>query len=425
MFISDPILKVFRDDKDYKESSIKTVDNNLKRLFWLAFAGEQGEYSSYMKSPEGVDPLARNLPADLQASKDKFYKEAKLNISYLSRRQDAIVAAIALLPVSQQSAYLNSVVDVYKRIPDLTRKPEVTERYDKLVNQLKAKRESEQVYKEPSEKDTANVVTEDELDQTLDKFNRLAGEKPQDKAIALKQLVVTLYTKIPPLRPQDYVNTKFVDKDPEASNYVDLAKKELVLTEGKTMKGRDARVIKLPDEVVTVMQRVKSLFDSEWLIPMVKDAAKPMSGSGFTHFLERVIGKSLGPDNVGASRLRNLYVSRLDDTDATADERKEAARVMGHSVGTQQTVYTKHSKKLHPKAEAEPSADVSDESAAETIKRLQAEIAKLTIANSNLEKRFNLINRRYNALKARTTDNQWAIRLVILVSIYNLKNKQH
>ena len=172
------------------------------------------------------------------------------------------------------------------------------------------------------------------------------------------------------------------------------------------MKGRDARVIKLPDEVVTVMQRVKSLFDSEWLIPMVKDAAKPMSGSGFTHFLERVIGKSLGPDNVGASRLRNLYVSRLDDTDATADERKEAARVMGHSVGTQQTVYTKHSKKLHPKAEAEPSADVSDESAAETIKRLQAEIAKLTIANSNLEKRFNLINRRYNALKARTTDNQ-------------------
>lgn len=404
MFISDPILKVFRDDKDYKESSINTVDSNLKRLYWLAFAGEQGEYSKYMKSPEGVDPLARNLPADLQASKNEFYREAKLNISYLSRRQDAIIGAIAKLPASQQTSYLNSVVEVYKRIPDLTRKPEVTHRYDELVKQLKAKRDSEQVYKEADEKAAANIISTDEFDQVVEKFNRLAVEKPQDKNVALKQLILTLYKHILPLRPQDYVNTQYLDKDPEATNYVDLSKKVLVLSEGKTMKGREARVIELPDEVVTVMKRVQSLFDSEWLIPMVTNAAKPMSNSAFTHFMQGIIGKSGGPDKVGASRLRNLHVSKMEDDGATAEERKEAARVMGHSVNTQQTVYTKHSKKLHPKAEDEPSPVVSEETAAETIERLQAEIAKLRTANTIWEKRYKLLDRRYNTLKAKTAE---------------------
>ena len=370
MFISDPILKVFRDEKKYKESSIKTIDLNLKRLFWLAFAGEKGEYSSYMKSPEGIDPLAKNLPADLQASKDAFYKEAKLNISYLARRQDAILAAIAKLPAPQQMPYLYAAMTTYANITDLTRKPEVTERYEKTYNQLKAKREGEEVYKEADEKAAANVISTDEYDQVLDKFNRLAVEKPQDKNVGLKQLILTLYKHIPPLRPQDYVTTQYLDKNPEASNYVDLAKKELVIGEGKTMKGRDARVIKLPDEVVTVMQRVQGLLQSDWLIPMVTNAAKPMSNSAFTHFMQGIIGKSGGPDKVGASRLRNLHVSKMEDEGATAEERKEAARVMGHSVGTQQTVYTKHSKKLHPDEPA-----TAKEDPYEAIKRLEAELA--------------------------------------------------
>ena len=333
MFISDPILKVFLEDKNYQESSIKTVDYNLRRLFWLAFGGKPGVYSTYK-------------------TQEDFYANAKLQIAYLATKQDAILKALDELPEPSQMPFLNSVIAVYSRIPRLSRKPEITAKYEKAYNQLKDKNAEEAVYKPASKKEASNVISPGEYDMVLEKFTRLATEKPLDKAIALKELILTLYKYIPPLRPQDYVNTQYLDKNPDADNFVDLAKKELVISQGKTQKNRKARVIKLPDEVITVMQRVQGLFQSDWLIPMVTKSTKPMSNSAFTHFLQGIIGQSGGPDNVGASRLRNMYVSNMEDDGATARDRKEAARVMGHSVGTQQTVYTKHSTKLHPRTES-------------------------------------------------------------------------
>jgi hypothetical protein len=54
--------------------------------------------------------------------------------------------------------------------------------------------------------------------------------------------------------------------------------------------------------------------------------------------------------NVSSSMLRKCFISDKIDEGITAEERKKTAKIMGHSVGTQQSIYSKFSDVLHPKA---------------------------------------------------------------------------
>ena len=153
-----------------------------------------------------------------------------------------------------------------------------------------------------------------------------------------KLQVLYLYTEIPALRSQDYINTSFNSKN--STHYINLNKKELIIKEGKTTNKTNTRIIDIPDIVITIIK----ISNSIWLIPKLKNTNEHMNNSSFTKFLNNLFGKS-----ISSSRLRNIFSSYYNDSNLSIEERRKNANVMAHSLKTQQTVYTKYSQKLHEK----------------------------------------------------------------------------
>ena len=84
-----------------------------------------------------------------------------------------------------------------------------------------------------------------------------------------KLQVLYLYTEIPALRSQDYIDTSFNSKN--STNHINLNKKELIIKEGKTTNKTNTRIIDIPDIVITIIKKVKSISNSIWLIPKLKN----------------------------------------------------------------------------------------------------------------------------------------------------------
>ena len=149
-----------------------------------------------------------------------------------------------------------------------------------------------------------------------------------------------LYTEIPPLRSQDYINTSFNSKN--STNYINLNKKELVIQEGKTTNKTNTRIIDIPDNVINIIKKVKKISKSIWLIPMIKNTNEHMKNDTFTKFLNKLFGK-----NISSSRLRNIFSSYNNDSNSSIEEIRKNANIMSHSLQTQQKVYTKYGKIIH------------------------------------------------------------------------------
>lgn len=356
MFIPDKYVQILskpvaEGGLGYKTSSITTLNYNLRKLFFDAFV-PTGKYKGFAATPEG---------------RKDFYKRGKLIVPMLNHTE-AIMGAIMTQPEKQRLQYLYVLKVIYDNWEG--KDAAIAKYFQSEYDKLKDQRTEVMTMAGPTEKEMENTLTDSQYDDVLQKYNEKATEPSATPAILLRRLILALYKYIPPLRPQDYVNTAFKG-EAEAANHIDLAKNVLVITEGKRTNAENARRIPLPDELVSIIRETKAKLGSKWLIPMATDPNRPMERTAFTHFLQKTFKMENLPANIGATRLRNMKVSKEVDEGASAAEIKETAKTMGHSVGTALTVYSKNSEKLHGKK----AATTDDKDA--IIAKQAEEIAKL------------------------------------------------
>lgn len=211
---------------------------------------------------------------------------------------------------------------------------------EKLLNDIRNNNLT--ITKEPTDTDLKNQISVNDILLLRNKIEEKFIKKPNLR-VGLQLQLLFLYTEIPPLRSQDYINTSF-DKN-ESINYIDLEKKHLIIMEGKTTNKSNTRILDIPERVINIIKKVKELSNSIWLIPKVQNPNEKMPNDTFNKFMNTIFQNK----KISASRLRNIFISYYNDKNMNVKDRKNIAQIMGHQLKTSQIIYTKFSKKIHDK----------------------------------------------------------------------------
>tara|TARA_R100000789_G_scaffold26608_1_gene29786 strand:+ start:967 stop:1965 length:999 start_codon:yes stop_codon:yes gene_type:complete len=321
MFIKDEVI-LSKLKGRYKDSTLNTYDITIRKLFKECYSKNEFVASEMIK-----------------------YKPV---ISWIYNMQS-----------TNKASYLNAIYNVYKEYPKHSKR--VLEKYKIELDGLRQVECSNRIYTPATEKEKDNSISKEELLSKRDEYDALANSNKDDVSIQIKRLILYLYTEIAPLRNQDYCNCSFSKDD--NMNYIDLYNKKLVVIDGKSINSK--RDIDLNDTLLSIISNTKDNVKSRFLIPMITDINKQMKSDNFTHFLNNIFdGKK-----ISSSRLRSLYVSKMIDNKTSAKERKMIAKTMAHSIGTQETIYSRDSNLLH--------SNNSNEELKEQLKKKDDEIANL------------------------------------------------
>jgi integrase len=287
-------------EEKYKPSSMKTIQSRIKNLFLNVF--NSGKFS--IKKMEDLERI----------------------IIYTTTQSSA-------------SSTFNTYYQVYKA--SINPKPEILEQYEEALKILKKDDTEKQTMRSATEEERENTITKEELIELRKEYDILAKDKTSKNYIKnnIRRLILYLYTELPPLRSQDYINTKFINQ--EGYNFLDIQNKELKIKSGKVENS--IRDIYIHDELLEVIKETKENIKSQFLIPKVRDLNTNMKNDAFTHFVNNIFGGK----KISSTKLRNIYISDMIDNKATAKQRKATAQLMGHGLNTATSIYTKYSKTLH------------------------------------------------------------------------------
>ena len=186
-----------------------------------------------------------------------------------------------------------------------------------------------------------------ELDQIVNSKSKI---KNNDYEL---YLVYSLYYFVPPLRPQDWLDSKIVDLPKgsdvrkytnEVNNFIDLTSGQLVVSNYKTFLTHGIRVIELPPNLVKIIKKWRTLSPFDNLFTTKK--GKVIEEQNFSKFWEKLL---INGHKTTPTELRNLFISeKIIDANLSLPERLKYAYIMGHTLHTQTFYYSKYSKKWHP-----------------------------------------------------------------------------
>jgi hypothetical protein len=202
--------------------------------------------------------------------------------------------------------------------------------------------DKENPFQEPSEKETCNKIS---LEYVISKREEYKNKLKKEFTINdTYYLLCSLYTYLPPLRSQDYYDTiiKKNDTNVKKDNYYDIETKQLVLNNYKTSKTYGQRVVNFPDVLHKIVVNYHNKSKSPYFI--CSRTGNQLDSNTFN----KTFGRCLRNNHVSSSMLRKCFISQKIDAGVSATERTEAAKIMGHSVATQNTAYSKFSDMLHP-----------------------------------------------------------------------------
>lgn len=256
---------------------------------------------------------------------NKFSKVKKyLETLNLATRKNILVAIIVLLQAYNTPSHILKKYNTYFK--------ELSIEYENNYNkQIK------------SDKEKLNWVTKTEIDNKLksleiliDKMNMDKLSK-NDKDIIQQHLVISLYIgeHIPPIR-NDYAGMKISNTELKKCNYIDLNNNQIILNNYKTDKTYGTKKINIPTYILELITRWIKYNDSGYLLINIRQG-DPMTKNGLTKYLNKIFK----PKKVSTTILRKVYLSNKYPVLYNRKDMKNDAYVMGHSIDTQQSIYTK------------------------------------------------------------------------------------
>jgi len=302
-------IKKYKGDK-IKDSTLKVYGHKLKKL------------KSLFESPDSFDFL--NQPQDV------FDKIKHLNYQTQKNYINAIIVYLQAINGDQQ------IIETYSK------------KRDEYGNQYNKSQESGVI--SDSQKD--NFVTSEEvakmislMKKDIDSLSKESSEMSAD-ANELEQayMMVNLYHRFPirndvagmkSIRAIDYKKIK-----DNSINYLVIgrSKMEIVLNDYKTNKTYGQNVIEVEDLQLKKLLR-KYVKEKGYGIMFKGRDGKPWTRNRISQILIKYSQKYLNK-NVGSILLAKAYLSSKYDSNNYKDMVKDA-KVRGHSVGVQQTIYNK------------------------------------------------------------------------------------
>jgi len=285
----------------YAASSIKTMDLQIKRMMLLM---DSEIYD--IKKLSNIDEVKRIISTEIDKT-------------------------------ACQKAVLNTVIKVleYEEI-ELGDLPVFFKSIAKQHN-------AEYQYKEPSETELQNMITVDELYVLFKQYRKNLDYT--DLQRHLKYVILAMYSLYPPLRGQEWFETKTCNiKNNEEffallrdgkHNLYNRHDGTLYIRYYKTSSAYGDRVLILPKSLTKIINKWISYNPSLYLVPNLHTGT-PLSSQGFTSKLHQIFT----PKDVSTSLLRKIYISYIVPT-LSNPERKELAHIMGHSLVMQEFVYNK------------------------------------------------------------------------------------
>lgn len=316
-------------EKKYRENSIKTFAGSVKKVCKEVFK--------------------REYDAKLLEDTNKVLAYVK-TLEKISSQKNTLAGVLAFVKAEQTNP---QVIKVY-------------EDHFKTLGQASA---NLQQYKEPTEDEKCNYIPfaeviklRDEHAQTLSNYkideleqsNKLKEATLFQKTVFEKYLVLCLYTYVPPLRGEEWHDAVIEEvADPGSysviiearkKNIIDLTHKKLVVERYKTSDIHGTRIIDLPDELVKVIKMSREINNGDPNLLINYASCKPMTSQCLTKFLQSIFY----PKKISSTLLRKIYISE-QTSKLSVDQRKKLAHIMGHSLSSQEFLYSTFRDKTNSK----------------------------------------------------------------------------
>lgn len=222
---------------------------------------------------------------------------------------------------------------------------------DKFTNIIQSNYKDLQL-KEASEKEKEKLLELNDIIKIRDDHKTKLNNKFNKYDVYY--VLLCLYTMLPPLRSQDYCDSFLLydssnEKEIEDNmmilkecNYLCLKNKKLYINKSKTSKHYGSKIIDIPDELIQILTNFKNKSNSTYVICSTKN--KYVTTNNFVPLFK----EALNGHSASSSTMRKIFISeKVVDSNMKPEERKEVARIMGHSISTQSNTYSKYSKLLH------------------------------------------------------------------------------
>ena len=235
------------------------------------------------------------------------------------------------LSIHAKDSYVSAIGAIFRHTPGMIQKEHVL--YQKWIDLHKEVREPiSQKYKtnKPTERQEKAYISFEELIKIRNKL----------KQGSYVRLIISLYTMIPPVR-SDYHKVKIykdVKQIPDDnSNYLVLNKKPYIgLRKYKTSKTYKTIQIDIPNELQKEIEASLKMYPREYLF-VQKNGTSFDKPNTFNKWANRLLKTNIN-ENFSLTTFRHIYITRRDLKleEKSGIERDEVARIMGHSIATQQ-----------------------------------------------------------------------------------------
>jgi len=291
----------------------KFMDGIREKLLEKYSAGTAGLYLTKLRILNEGEPFT-----SFSFLKDHF-KQIRLmgEIENLNTRKSYLTAVVGVLDVLNVAAY-NKINNNYKKALNDFK----TNTYNKIDPNAKTETQKENWI------EWSDVVAKQNILQGLaDKVTQKEVTQNNGAAIAAleRNLMLNLYTQLPPRRNNDYYLMKVGNGDDE-SNYYDGNK--FTFNVFKTARARGTEVIDVPTPLEKILDdyiKMMGLKPGDYLL--FHDDVNRKTPARMTRALNSIFNK-----RIGASMLRHIWTSHLLGN--VLPIIKENSAAMGHSVGT-------------------------------------------------------------------------------------------
>jgi hypothetical protein len=311
-FLPSKIVKIL--EKKFRPNSIKTYSCSIKRI-----------HKDFYKK----DKYSEKVLLDFDNNKKNINK-----IKNIGTRKILVASILTILKTKESN---KKIIEKYKEYFD-----EIIILYDD-VNMYKQASKSEINKKK-------KIGSMKDLSDKREEFLKIAKKSNKDRDWN-KYLIASLYTYLPPLRQDEYVDMYIVSLSSNSNysnycdimknNFIDIKNNKIIICKSKTKKKYKIRIFDLPINLKNAINLFRKENDIE--SKKLLNGTMYKTQTGLSAFIKRTLG-------VSSSMLRKLYISEMLEKmgdrknmlkEKNIKKRKEVAYIMGHSLKMQEFTYSR------------------------------------------------------------------------------------
>ena len=290
----------------------------------------------------------------LEVIKNNIWKNCKSNnykvgkgkcLNYIIKHPDAFMEKMDVfvnktggrldknkLSMHAKDGYVSAIGAIFRHTPGMIQKEsELYKKWMELHSQVRQPINEKYQSNKPNERQEKAYISFDQVEKIRDNLEIGSYDK----------LLLSMYTMIPPVR-SDYDKIAIYSNenniDTEINNYLIWNKTPfIVLRKYKTSKTYKNLKIEIPNNLKKEIQKSLNKYPRKFLF-VQKNKEPYDKPNTFNRWANRRLKNIFNNDNFSLKILRNIYITRRDLKleNKSGLERNKIAKIMGHSIGTQQ-----------------------------------------------------------------------------------------